>query len=157
VNRGHDAYSLPVRETALYIDAAGGWLSPNPVETPSSVSYVAADGQLKFEYEFSDDVEIVGPITLRLLEATQTWDCEVFAYIRKVGSDGQILVPLLPGGVPWTGAHGRLRATHRDLTRQCRPRWSRCTLLEFPCRCSREFPMRWMSRSGRSERYGIWV
>lgn len=68
-----------------------------------------------FDYAIDRDVELIGPMSLRLWLETDGYDADVFVYIRKADAGGNPLLATIPPGMPWQGAHGRLRATHREL------------------------------------------
>jgi predicted acyl esterase len=120
VNRPEETYPLErAKETPLYLDANGLRMSAEPVTEEGQVDYDAADGNVVFEYEVDRDLEIVGPIKLRLwLEAIGADDADVFVYVRKAGADGQPLLVEMWPGAPSLGAPGRLRASHRELDEQ---------------------------------------
>jgi predicted acyl esterase len=120
VNRPEEAYPLPrAQETALYLDANGMKLSTEAPTNEGQVDYDAVEGNVVFEYELDRDLEIAGPMKLRLwLEAEGAEDADVFVYVRKADSNGQPLLADVWPGVPSPGAHGRLRASHREIDEQ---------------------------------------
>ena len=64
---------------------------------------------------FDTDTELTGFLKLRLwVEARGADDMDVFALVQRLDSEGNVLVPQTwePG---WTGPHGRLRVSHRQL------------------------------------------
>jgi predicted acyl esterase len=117
VDRPEDGYPLArAQETALYLQADGLGISAEPVAHEGQVEYDAAQGNVVFEYEVDRDLEIVGPMKLRLwLEVEGADDADVFVYVRKADPDGRPLLSPVGPGVPSLGAHGRLRASHREL------------------------------------------
>jgi uncharacterized protein len=44
-------------------------------------------------------------------------DLDLFAFVQKADQDGALLSPLYLPGVPFMGAKGQLRASHRELAR----------------------------------------
>jgi predicted acyl esterase len=119
IDRAEEEYPLTrAVETPLYLDAATGGLRATPVTAESHIDYDGAEGTAVFDYVADRDFEIVGPMKLRLwLEVETGDDADVFVYVRKTDAEG---APLLNENWPGTGfmsdgAHGRLRASHREL------------------------------------------
>lgn len=101
----------------LYLDAATGTLSPNPVTKDSLIRYKADDGkgQAAFTFRFNKDTELTGYMKLRLwVEADGADDMDLFVYVSKLDEQGNHL-PALVLGFPSPGARGLLRVSHREL------------------------------------------
>ncbi len=116
VNRPEDDYPLArVIETPLYLQAGSRTLATAPSAEETSASYDAVHDTVVFDYAIDRDVELTGPMSLRLWLETDGYDADVFVYVRKADAQGNPLLATIPPGLPWQGAHGRLRATHREL------------------------------------------
>jgi predicted acyl esterase len=117
VNRPEETYPLTrAQETPLYLEAGSRTLTRSPLTEGTSVDYDAPGGMVAFDYTVDRDVELVGPMKLRLwLETEAAYDADVFVYVRKADAEGNPRLATIPPGLPWQGAHGRLRATHREL------------------------------------------
>jgi len=120
VDRAAQDYPLPqTRFTPLYLNATTHTLSQAPVPEAAASSYnTDDDGNAIFSIHFDHALELVGPVKLRLwVEATDADDMDVFVLLQKLDADGNVLAPVSfePG---WTGPHGRLRASHRELDAQ---------------------------------------
>lgn len=115
VNRPEAAYPLArVQERTLYLEASNRSISTNAPSNEAVTEYTKSSGNAIFEFTAAHDVEIVGPIGLKLWLETEAQDADVFVYLRKADANGQPLLHNTPAG-PFIGAHGRLRATHREL------------------------------------------
>lgn len=61
-------------------------------------------------------VEIFGLMKSRLcLETDASYEADVFVCVRKAEGQGSVVSAQIPPGMPWPGATGRLRASHRQL------------------------------------------
>jgi predicted acyl esterase len=99
----------------LYIDAAKGALSFEPVAKESKVSYDGETGQANFATKFDETTEITGYMKLRLwVEAEGNDDMDLFIYIRKLDEKGN-WIPVSVLGEPHPGAWGKMRVSHREL------------------------------------------
>jgi predicted acyl esterase len=116
----HPENEFPLKQTqcrSLYLDAATGTLSPDPVAGQSEIRYKADDGQGQavFSITFSKETELIGYMKLRLwVEASGSNDMDLFVLVQKLDEQGNILSPLVwnrPAPVPT----GRLRVSHREL------------------------------------------
>ncbi|WP_433136853.1 CocE/NonD family hydrolase [Actinomadura nitritigenes] len=138
VDRPEDGYPLArARETALHLDAGRNRLSASPPSEETHADYQAETGTLTFDHVIDRDIEIVGPMKLRVwLEVDTGTDASLFVYVRKADADGQPLLSEVFEGMPCLGAHGRLRASHRELD----PDLS--TALSPVCAHEREQPLR---------------
>jgi predicted acyl esterase len=113
------------RYQRLYLDAAGGRMTPDPVEKEASIRYRGDDGQGKatFDITFDGDREITGHMMLRLwVEADGADDMDLFVMAEKIGADGKPLRPIVKGapfsgfdGAPVEWGTGRLRVSQRRL------------------------------------------
>jgi predicted acyl esterase len=117
VDRAEEEYPLArTKETALYLEADGRRLVTALPDEESNVDYDPLDGTVVFEYVAERNFELVGPMKLRLwLEVTAGNDADVYVYVRKADASGNPLLPNVWPDVPSVGAHGRLRASHREL------------------------------------------
>jgi predicted acyl esterase len=101
--------------TKLYVDAAKGALSWEPVAKESKVSYEAMTGEANFDIKFDRDVEITGYMKLHLwVEADDHNDMELFVNIRKLDEKGNYL-SVTSMNAPHSGAWGLMKVSHREL------------------------------------------
>jgi putative CocE/NonD family hydrolase len=101
--------------TKLYVDAAKGALSWEPVAKESKVSYEAMTGEANFDIKFDRDVEITGYMKLHLwVEADGHNDMELFVNIRKLDEKGNYL-SVTSMNAPHSGAWGLMKVSHREL------------------------------------------
>lgn len=116
----HSADAWPVPATAfrkLHLDASGRSLSEAKPGQAAFVRYESGDQEALFEHTFAEDTDIVGGMRLHLwVEAESAEDLDVFAAVRKAGTDGQPMdfayANVLEHGPV---ALGWLRASHRAL------------------------------------------
>ncbi len=109
----------------LFLDAARGSMSPEPVCGETSVCYRSDDGQGRavFDITFDEEVEITGHMMLRLwVEADGAEDMDLFVAAEKLDPEGNRLRPIVKGapfsgfeGAPVEWGIGRLRVSHRKL------------------------------------------
>ncbi|MBN1103093.1 MAG: CocE/NonD family hydrolase [Deltaproteobacteria bacterium] len=103
------------RYRKLYIDAANGALSFDPVTAASKVGYEAEKGSTTFNIRFEEETEITGFMKLRLwVEAVGNDDMDLFIAIRKLDAEGNWL-PVNVLGEPHPGAWGKMRVSRREL------------------------------------------
>jgi predicted acyl esterase len=116
VNRPEKEFPLArTQYKKLYVDAARGALSFNPVARESKVSYDGKTGSTTFDIKFPEDTEITGYMKLRLwVEADGYDDMDLFVAIRKLDEEGTEL-PISVLGEPHPGAWGKVRVSHREL------------------------------------------
>ena len=103
----------------LWLDAANGRLSAEPVPVPAQVSYDPLDeaGEAVFDHRFAADTEITGYMKLKLwVEAQDADDMDLFVAVQKLDAAGA------PVGMTFYAfyengpvALGWLRASHRVL------------------------------------------
>ena len=101
----------------LYVDAAKGKLSFEPVTEESKCSYDSGDenGLANFDITFDEDTELTGYMKLRLwVEAEGNDDMDLFVAIQKLDKDGKWL-PVYVLGLDHPGAWGKMRASRREL------------------------------------------
>ncbi|HJX04081.1 MAG TPA: CocE/NonD family hydrolase [Dehalococcoidia bacterium] len=99
----------------LYLDAANGTMSFDPVSKESKVSYEGQTGQAGFTIKFNEDTEITGYMKLRLwVQADGHDDMDMFIYIRKLDESGKWL-PISALGEPHPGGWGKMRVSRREL------------------------------------------
>jgi predicted acyl esterase len=99
----------------LYIDAAKGALSFEPVAKESKVSYESQTEQASFSIKFNEDTEITGYMKLHMwVEAKGNDDMDLFIYIRKLDEKGTWL-PISALGEPHPGGWGKMRVSRREL------------------------------------------
>jgi predicted acyl esterase len=118
VNRPENEFPLArTQYQKLFLDAATGTLSPEPVKKESATRYRADDGkgQATFTFKFDEDAELTGYMKLRLwVEADGADDMDLFVYIEKLDGQGNPISALV-FGIPVLGAQGLLRVSHREL------------------------------------------
>jgi predicted acyl esterase len=94
---GREENEFPLARTQyqkLYLDAATGKLSPDPVTQEAMISYQADDGKGKatFTIKFDQDTELTGYMKLRLwVEAKGGNDMDLFVFIQKLDRKGKRL------------------------------------------------------------------
>ncbi len=115
-----DEYEWPLARThwtKLHLDVGTKSLSWQPVAKRSSVIYPMPDGGISFETAPVEgkDVEITGPVALRLWVSSSTTDADVFVSLRLIGADGVEIPGIGPRGFPAQMSIGFLRASHREL------------------------------------------
>jgi predicted acyl esterase len=111
----------PVEKTdyrRLYLDAAGGTLSPEPPTEAATASYDPLDQlqEAHFDYRFEAETELVGHMKLQLTVSTEgADDMDLFVVVEKYS--GGERVPFTHWAVFEDGplAHGWLRLSRREL------------------------------------------
>ncbi len=110
---------FPLAQTAytpLYLDARAGQLALAPTDEAASARYAAeSHGSAVFQLRFERDTALIGFLKLRLwVEAQGADDMDLFVLIQQLDEQGNVVVPKTwePN---WTGPHGRLRVSHRQL------------------------------------------
>ena len=102
--------------TVLFLNAGTGQLSK---ERPSSAEEIAFDnreGEVKFEWSISEDMEITGPMKLKLhLQVQDTADVNIFAGIRKLRDDKHVIFEGSYGFAYDMVTNGWLKASLRKL------------------------------------------
>jgi len=116
INRPEKEFPLArTQYKKLYVDAAKGALSFEPVAKASKVSYEGATGSTTFDIKFKEETEITGYLKLRLwVEADGHDDMDLFIAIQKLDQVGNWL-PVSVLGEPHPGAWGKMRVSHREL------------------------------------------
>jgi predicted acyl esterase len=127
VERHENEWPLARTEwTRLFLDPARRMLQWDPVADEARISYRAmSDGITFVTAPLKEEIEITGPVALKLFLASSTIDADVFAVLRVFDPEGNevdfqgALDPHTPIGNGW------LRASHRkldpELTREYRP------------------------------------
>jgi predicted acyl esterase len=116
-----DEHEWPLARTRwspLHLDAAKNTLAWTPPADPAEVSYPAPEGGLEFVHRADADVEVTGPVALRLWVSSTTEDIDVFVQLHQVSADGEEQFGIGPQGAPIPLAMGWLRASHRELDRE---------------------------------------
>jgi len=105
--------------TKLYLDPAGGTLSPSKPAKKMALSFAAmGDGITFMTPPLSEDTEITGPSALKLFASSSTTDADFFIVLRVFTGDLKEIVfqgaidPHTPIGQGW------LRASHRKLDKK---------------------------------------
>jgi predicted acyl esterase len=102
----------------LYIDAARGTLSLEPVTMELKTSYDGETGSTTFDIAFGEDTEVTGYMKVRLwVEADGNDDMDLFIAVQKLDKDGNWL-PVNVLGEPHPGAWGKMRVSHRELDKK---------------------------------------
>lgn len=117
INRPESEYPLArTIAKAYYLDAATSTLTDEQPGSTASTAYAATDGTAEFRYTFVEDTELTGPLKLRVfVETTQGNDLDLYVYIRKLNSHGQLRLAEFVPGAEMVGNKGALRASHREL------------------------------------------
>lgn len=105
------------RWTKLCLDAGSMSLGWKEMPAEAKITYPMPDGGVLFETApiEKQDVEITGPVALRLWVSSSTEDTDVFVSLRLIGEDGTEIPGIGPRGNPAQMAMGFLRASHREL------------------------------------------
>lgn len=107
------------RYESLFLDAANGAASVEPLGEESSVTYDATDpDQLaSFTYTFDADTELTGYAKLRLWVSTDgSDDMDLFVAVQKIDSKGEVVnFPYHTLFNDGQSTHGWLRVSHREL------------------------------------------
>jgi len=99
----------------LFLDAASGTMSAQPVATVSSTGYDAEEGRATFDITFDEDVELTGYAKVRLwVEADGSSEMDLFITVMKLDESGEFL-PAYVMGQPHPGSTGKLRVSQRAL------------------------------------------
>jgi len=116
VNRPEKEFPLArTQYKKLYVDAAKGALSFEPVAKSSKVSYDGTTGSTTFDITLKEETEITGYLKLHLwVEADGHDDMDLFISIQKLDHKGEWL-PVSVLGEPHPGAWGKLRVSRREL------------------------------------------
>ncbi|MBT3930684.1 MAG: CocE/NonD family hydrolase, partial [Rhodospirillaceae bacterium] len=117
VPRSESDWPIPRTElTKFHFEPAGQVLSENPASTAAEVSYAAmGDGVTFLSSPVEDDLEICGPMAVKLNISSDTKDADLFVILRVFQSDMKevtfrgALDPHTPVASGW------LRASHRKL------------------------------------------
>jgi len=132
IRRDHDSYRwryenewplARTRWTEEYLDAAGPSLSATRPASSRAVSYSAEPGDEPAGIRFATpplerDVEITGPIKLKLWVSSTSDDADLFVIVRNLRPDGSEVTypgPQAGGGSTVAVAYGWLRLSHRTL------------------------------------------
>ena len=91
----------------LYLDAAGGKLSPQPAAAVSEATYDATRGRATFDITFTEDVELTGYAKVHLwVEADGSDEMDLFITLMKLDANGDF-VPVNVMGQPHPGTPGQ--------------------------------------------------
>ncbi|WP_431236182.1 CocE/NonD family hydrolase C-terminal non-catalytic domain-containing protein (plasmid) [Mycolicibacterium psychrotolerans] len=100
----------------FHLDANTSTMTTALVQPQITADLDAAVGILSFRTSFTEDVELTGPMAVRLFVSSDgPDDVDFYVFVRKLDAAGEPLLPYLPLGVPVPGAKGQLRASHREL------------------------------------------
>lgn len=114
----HTEETFPIERTEykkLYLDAASGKVADSQFADTSEVTYDPDTETIAFDYEFTEDTEIIGYSKLKLfIECRGHDNMDLFVWYKKFKADGEY-VPLRAMGSNFRGAWGYLRASHREL------------------------------------------
>ena len=110
--------SFPLKRTEykkLYVDAAHGALTWEPVAEEGQCSDDGREGVVNFDIMFDEDIELTGYMKLRLwVEADGADDMDLFVNVQKLDTKGEWL-PVSVLGEPHPGTWGKMRVSHRAL------------------------------------------
>ncbi len=112
-------YEWPLARTQwrrYYLDARSASLSWSPPGDEGAISYLAPRASVTFRAApVVDEVEITGPVRLRLWIRATAPDTDVFVALRHFDENDDELYGVGPRGGPVPMAVGWLRASHREL------------------------------------------
>jgi len=117
VERYEDAWPIPrTMWTKLYLNCTDNSLSFDPPMENTQVSYQPlVKGTTFYTKPFTEEVEITGPVAMKLFMSSLSNDADIFAVLHVYDTTGQEVVfqgaldPHTPIGQGW------LRASHREL------------------------------------------
>jgi predicted acyl esterase len=102
--------------TPLYLDAHDGSLQWRKLVEAGEFSYKAPEGSATFlTPPVKEEVEITGPVELKLWVSSSARDMDVFVTLRHIDAKGNEITGIGPQGAPVPMAIGFLRASHRAL------------------------------------------
>ena len=104
--------------TRMYLDAVNNSLSLTGPKQEGQVTYQAPEGGITFlTPPFESDLEVTGPLSLRVWVSTSTTELDLFVTLRNIDQQGNDVngTGTSGGEVPVT--RGWLRASHRKLDR----------------------------------------
>lgn len=121
--RWRDEHEWPLARTQwkqLHLNASNRSLSWSTTGEVSQLEYPMPEGAISFETEplQGSDLEITGPVALRLWLASSTTDTDIFVSLRLIDENGVEIPGIGPRGYPAQMAIGFLRASHRELDPQ---------------------------------------
>lgn len=110
-------WPLPqTRWTETYLDFGSWTLAETAAEANEQISYETMKDTVTLTTAPADhEVEITGPIALRLWASSSTTDLDIFVRLGRVDADGEEVLGVGPVGEPAPLAQGYLRASHRKL------------------------------------------
>jgi predicted acyl esterase len=119
---------FPLRRTEykkLYLDARDGTLKPANDAPESKVTYDAANGKAEFVFNFAEDTELTGYLSLKVwVSPGEANDMDLFVTLRKLDRNGnQVLFDNCHVPGKWPMALGWLRLSHRELDREKSTPW----------------------------------
>lgn len=110
--------AFPIERTEykkLYLDAASGKAGDSPFRETVETSYDPDTETVSFDYEFTEDTEIIGYSKLKLFVECRGHDnMDLFIWCKKFKADGEY-VPVRAMGSNYRGALGYMRVSHREL------------------------------------------
>ncbi|MCA1646409.1 MAG: CocE/NonD family hydrolase [Chloroflexi bacterium] len=117
--RWRDEQEWPLARTTwteMYLDAQRMQLSREPPTADADVSYAAPDGGVSFTtVPAVRDIELTGPLALRLWVASSAGDMDLFVSVRNVGPDNEDVWAVGSQGEQVPVTKGWLRVSHREL------------------------------------------
>jgi uncharacterized protein len=116
--RHENVWPPPGREVTLFLCSVGRSLCEAPAPEPSVAGYdMRRKSKVSFAYRFEIDMEITGPMRLRLwISAQDADDADIFATVHKLDANGrEVTFPGYSGMTRDCVSRGWLRASHRRL------------------------------------------
>jgi uncharacterized protein len=105
--------------STLSLDAISGTLVPTQPQQVSSISFAMRRGAALFTWTVSEDIDIIGPMALRVhVEVRGAQDVSLFAGIRKIRNETEILFEGTFGFPLDMVTKGWQRAAHREIDKQ---------------------------------------
>lgn len=124
------AAQWPVEDTdyrRLYLDATSASMNAEPPGAPGTAEYDSLDDgqEIRFEYRFEEDTELIGHMKLRLhVSAVEADDMDIFVTVEKL-EGGEVRTPFTHWAVFEDGpvAFGWLRLSRRELDAERTTEW----------------------------------
>ncbi|MEH7521333.1 hydrolase [Priestia megaterium] len=117
LNREEENFPLERQQfRKLYLDASSSTLNEKNSDKEAQISYTPNEKGTSFTLTFNQDTEITGYMKLKLwVAAKDADDMDIFTYVRKLDSNGNVLPMKVVTDRYHEGASGRLRVSLRQL------------------------------------------
>jgi uncharacterized protein len=115
--RGEESWPLErTRWTDMHLELGKRELTRDAGQTDEQISYVTQEDSITLgTAPFDTEVEVTGPVVLKLWVSSTTADTDVYVRLGRVDADGHEVLAAGPSGNRVSLAQGYLRASHRRL------------------------------------------